>query len=237
MIYLFHGENQPALRDALLELKKGYEEAVFWEKDLPVAHLPDGQGKGGFAELSMYLASPTLFSQKSLPAGRRELVIIEEPPLAELSKLMELIKAGDKDVALIFAEKIPPEKLPHDRQLKILYFREEVPKNAFPFLDALVAKDRKKAFAQAHRLIKSGEDVHFLLTMVVWQMRNLAKVKGKVKKGFHPYVLEKLQRLERNFTEEELACAFSLLLKEDLNIKKGKGDAVTFDLLIRKLTS
>ena len=216
MIYLFHGENQPALRDALLELKKGYDEAVFWEKE------PE--------ELSSYLLSPSFFA-------KRELVIIEDPDLSDLTKLVGLIKKGGKDVALTFSDKVPRGKLPKDEGLKIRYFREEIPKNVFPFLDALAAKDKKSAFAQAHRLLRAGEDSHFLLTMVVWQMRNLAKVKGKATKGLHPYVLGKLKRLERNFTEAELSHAFSLLLKEDLATKKGKANSTTFDFLIEKLVS
>ena len=222
MIYLFHGENQQALRDALLELKKGYDEAVFWEKELE--------------ELPIYLVSPTLFAQEGLPAGRRELVIVEDPDLGGLTGLVGLIKKGGKDVALTFSDKVPRGKFPKDGGLKILYFREEIPKSVFPFLDALAAKDKKSAFAQAHRLLRAGEDSHFLLTMVVWQMRNLAKVKGKATKGLHPYVLGKLKRLERNFTEAELSHAFSLLLREDLATKKGKADSTTFDFLIEKLT-
>lgn len=222
-IYIFHGENQPALRDALLELKKRYDEAVFWEKD------PE--------ELSMYLASPTLLSQKGLPADRRELVIIEDPSLTELPNLMELIKTGGKDVALVFSDKIPLGVLPKDTKVRTIYFREEIPKNVFPFLDALAAKDRKKAFVQAHRLLRAGEDIHFLLTMIVWQMRSLAMVKGKATKGLHPYVLGKLRRLEGNFTEGELSEAFSLLLKEELNLKKGRANSVTLDFLIEKLVA
>jgi len=216
MIYLFHGENQPALRDALLELKKGYDEAIFWERE------PE--------ELGSYLLSPSFFAKK-------ELVIVEDPDLGGLTGLVGLIKKGGKDVVLTFSDKVPRGKLPKDEGLKIRYFREEIPKNVFPFLDALAAKDKKSAFAQAHRLLRAGEDSHFLLTMVVWQMRNLAKVKGKATKGLHPYVLGKLKRLERNFTEAELSHAFSLLLKEDLATKKGKANSTTFDFLIEKLVS
>jgi len=216
MIYLFHGGNQPALRDALLELKKRYDEAVFWENELE--------------ELGFYLLSPSLFA-------RKELVIIEDPQLTELNKLIKLFKKGGKDAALAFSDKIPAAKLPKDKGVKILYFREEIPTTIFPFLDALAAKDRTKAFTQAHRLFQAGEDPHFLLTMIIWQMRNLAKVKGGVARGLHPYVLEKLRKLERNFTEAELSRAFSLLLKEDLNTKRGKADSVTFDFLVEKLVS
>ncbi len=216
MIYIFHGENQPALRDALLELKKGYDEAVFWEREL--------------SDLESYLLSPSFFSKK-------ELIIIEYPDPSELPNLIRSIKKGKKDAALIFQDKLPVKKIPKDRVVEVRYFRTEVPKNVFPFLDALITKDKKKALAQAHRLIREGEDPHFLLAMLVWQLRSLTKVKGGVTKGLHPYVLGKLKRLEKSFSEEELSQAFSLLLKEDLNTKRGKADSITFDFLIEKLTS
>lgn len=215
MIYLLHGENQPALRDALLELKKKYEEAVFWEKEV--------------AELLSYLLSPSLFAE-------RELVIIEDCDPSELSDLIGMAGRGAKDIAFVFSEKIPPAKLPRNAGMKILYFREEIPKNVFSFLDALAAKDKKKAFAQAHRLLRAGEDSLFLLAMIVWEMRNLAKVKGKATRGIHPYVLAKLKRLEKNFSEEELSRAFSLLLEEDLKAKRGRTHSATLDFLIEKIT-
>lgn len=222
MIYLLHGENQPALRDALLELKKKYDEAIFWEKEVE--------------ELPIYLASPTFFAQKGLPVGRRELVIIEDADPSGLPDLIEVAKRGEKDIALVFSEKIPPAGIPRNGGIKILYFREEIPKNVFPFLDALAAKDKKKAFAQVHRLLQAGEDVHFLLSMIIWQMRSIAKVKGKVTRGIHPYVLGKLRRLEKNFSEEELSRAFSLLLEEDLKAKRGRTHSATLDFLIEKIT-
>lgn len=221
MIFLFHGENQPALRDALLELKKGYRDATFWEKAID--------------ELEVYLVSPTLFSVGSSSAEKQELLIIEDPELGYLNKLVGLVKRGSKDVAIVFCDKVPSGKLPRGEGLQIRYFREEIPQNIFPFLDALAMKDRKKAFTEAHRLLREGEDLHFLLAMVVWQLRNLARVKGGAPGHLHPYVLRKLRRLEKNFESDELSRAFSLLLKEDLAIKKGKANSATFDFLIDKL--
>ncbi len=230
-IYLFHGENQPALRDALLELKKSYRETTFWEKD-PFA------GKAEAGELALYLASPTFFGVGDSSEGRRgELVVIEDLKLDYLDELISLARKGSKDILIAFADKIPIKKLPKGGGLRIRYFREEIPQNIFPFLDALGAKDRRKAFAEAHRLLREGEDVHFLLTMIFWQMRNLAQVKGGAVRGLHPYVLGKLRRLEKNFGEEDLSRIFSLLLKEDLAAKKGRTTGATFDFLIERLTS
>jgi DNA polymerase III delta subunit len=217
-IYLFHGENQPALRDALLELRKSYGETIFWEKD--------------YEELPVYLASPT-FSFAG-PASQ-ELIIIEDPELSRLPELVGLAAKGSKDVVFAFSDKIAVKKLPAEAAIR--YFREEIPKNVFPFLDALVAKDKKKAFTEAHRLLSGGKDVHSLLLMIVWQLRTLVRVKDGAAAGLHPYALKKLSRVSGNFDGKELSQAFSLLLKEDLALKKGKANAVTFDFLIEKLIS
>jgi len=221
MIYLFHGENQPALRDALLELKKEYREAVFWEKEI--------------SELAVYLASPTLFAGDGSPGGKEELIIIEDPESNRLSELVALVEGGSKDVAIVFSDKLPQKKLPRGGGLRIRYFRQEIPQNVFPFLDALAARDEKKAFAEAHRLIKNGGDFHSLLAMIIWQMRNLVLVKGGAAGGLHPYVFGKLKRMQRNFREDELSRIFSSLLKEDLAAKRGRADAVTLDFLIARL--
>jgi DNA polymerase III delta subunit len=215
MIYLFHGENQPALREALLELKGSYDNAFFWEGELD--------------ELRASLLSPSLLCKK-------ELVVIESPQTTDLKKIIVSAEGGAKDLALVFADKVPVGKLPKGKDVQTFYFRSDIPKNVFPFLDALLAKDRKRAFTTAHQLLRGGEDVHFLLTMIVWQLRSLARVKGKETKGIHPYALSKLKRLEENFTEEEISQAFSLLLKEDLKIKKGRSHSAALDFLIDKLT-
>lgn len=215
MIFLFHGENQPALRDALLALRAGYDEAVFWERELD--------------ELGSYLLSPSLLAKK-------ELVIIEDPELDKIAGLIDAAKKGGKDVALIFSEGIPAKKLPPDKEIKVRCFREEIPKNAFPFLDALVAKDKEGAFVQAHRLFREGTDPHFLLAMIIWQMKTLARVKGGSTKGIHPYVVGKLKGAAKNFSEDDLSRIFSLLLKEDLATKRGKANSATLDFLIEKLT-
>jgi DNA polymerase III delta subunit len=215
MIFLFHGENQPALRDALLALREGYDEAVFWERELD--------------ELGSYLLSPSLLA-------KRELVIVEDPELDKTAGLIDAAKKGRKDVALIFPGDIPAKKLPQNKEIKVRCFREEIPKNAFPFLGALAAKDKEGAFVQAHRLFQEGMDPHFLLAMIVWQMKTLARVKGGSTRGIHPYVVGKLKGVVKNFSEEDLSRAFSLLLKEDLATKKGKADSATLDFLIEKLT-
>jgi DNA polymerase III delta subunit len=216
MIYFFHGENQPALRDALGALKKEYDESVFWTGELE--------------DVGSYLRAPSFFA-------KNELVIIEIPKGSVSKKLLDVLAEADKDVALVFPDKLSARQVPKASEaIQVRQFRREIPKNVFPLLDALAAKKKKLALSHAQRLLKDGKDPQFILAMIIWQMRSLAKVKGKVTKGLHPYVLRKLKRAAESFSEQELALIFSLLLKEDSSSKRGKANSATLGFLIDRLT-
>ncbi|MEX0888064.1 MAG: hypothetical protein WDZ67_01670, partial [Patescibacteria group bacterium] len=68
MIFVFQGEDQPALRESLLNLKRKYPSASFWE--------------GNPEELSPRLGALSFFRDRS----QRHLVVWENPPLKELTK-------------------------------------------------------------------------------------------------------------------------------------------------------
>lgn len=215
MIFVFHGENQTASRGELLKLKENYGESRFWEEDL--------------TDLLSYLFSPSLF-------GKKELVILEDPNLKKLSKWDEIkARGGDKDVVLLFSRQLKPAELNKFGGAQIRIFREEIPKNVFPLLDAIAAREKKRAFQEARKLLKEGHDIDYLLRMLTWQLRGLARVKGEAFKGMNPYVVRKLKRFEKKWSGEDLCQAFSDLLSEDLRRKKGK--KTPFDFLIDKLTS
>ena len=216
MIFLFHGDNQSRLREEFLRIKKNYDETHFWEGEL--------------SALPTYLLSPRLF-------GRRELVALEDPDLKELEKLLENRRVEEfaKDVILIFERRLPPRELNRLKGIRVSTFWEEVPKNVFPHLDALLAREKKKAFLESHRLLKGGSDFTYLLNMMGWQFRNLAQVKAGAVGRISPFVVRKLRRFERNWSGEDLRRAFTLLLREDRRQKKGR--KLPFDFLINRLTS
>jgi len=214
VIFVFHGEDQPSLREAFLKLKRNYGEGRFWTKPI--------------SELSAFLRTSSLF-------GKKEIVAIEDPDLRGLTK--ETISAwvgGGKDVALLFSRRLMPFELERFGKAQVLGFAPKIPKNVFPFLDALVARESAKALKEAHRLLREGNDLDYILNMITWQLRTLARVKSGSVKGMKAYTVDKLRGVAPKWSEADLREAFSGLLDEDLRRKKGK--KVPLDFLISRLT-
>lgn len=214
MIWVFHGDDQPKLREAFLKLKSNYKEVRFWEQDLDA--------------LPAYLSAPTLF-------GEKELIVIENPNLGEIGERGELTERGEgKDIIFLFSQRLRQDALLKFKGAKVTTFWEEAPTNIFPLLDAILAREKKKALLEAHRLLKEGTDLDFILKMIGWQLRNLAKVAGGAGGSLAPYLRKKVGSFARNWSVKDLKKAFALLLESDLKIKKGK--KTPLDFLINKLT-
>lgn len=224
MIFVFHGDNQPALREGFLQLRKKYDACRFWPEDL--------------VGLYVYLSSPSLFE-------KRELVVLEGLQLGEaVSFLKEFRRRGftgsvaqdssqAKDVIILFSRQFNKAELKKLGSVQVRNFRDEIPKNIFPLLDALLARKKKQSLLKARRLLREGYDVDYLLKMFAWQLRNLVRVKSGSIKGINPYVVKKLKRFEQSWGSEDLRRAFSLILQEDLRQKKGK--KAPLDFLINDL--
>lgn len=218
MIFVFHGEDQPALRENLLKFKRQYSSASFWEGDDP-------------KELSQRLISSSFFEKPD----QHQLVIWEDPAGKELPKdrLSEWAK-GVQDLALVFPRRLSPGDLEKFSGARIFFFAPQIPKSVFPLLDAIVARNRKSALLRARRLLREGNDLDFILKMIVWQLRLLVRVKGKAVRGINPYVVQKLQKYASSWNSEELRRSLSAVLEEDLRRKQGKKRPL--DLLISRLT-
>lgn len=214
MIWVFHGDNQPKLREAFLKLKSNYKEVRFWEQDLDA--------------LPAYLSAPTLF-------GGKELIVIENPNLGEIGERGELTERGEgKDIIFLFSQRLRQDALLKFKNARVTTFWEEAPTNIFPLLDAILAREKNKALLEAHRLLKEGTDLDFILKMIGWQLRNLAKVAGGAGDSLAPYLRKKVGSFARNWSVKDLKKAFALLLESDLKLKRGK--KTPLDFLINKLT-
>lgn len=214
MIFVFHGEDQSSLREEFRRLKKNYAECKFWISSL--------------SNLSAYLRSPSIF-------GKNEIVAIEDPDLGDLKKeLLREWERGGKDVVVLFSRRLTSFELERFGKAQIREFSPKIPRNVFPFLDALVARKKAEALAEAHRLLREGSDLDYLLNMIVWQLRNLVRVKSGSIKGMKSYSIDKLRRFSSQWSEADLQRAFSELLKEDQRRKKGT--KTPLDFLINRLT-
>jgi DNA polymerase III delta subunit len=217
MIYLFHGDDVGASRQALLDLRKNYPAdavSVFEAQDL------DSD------ELLRVLDTPAMFSEKRL-------IILEGKPPQSVVNNPQLSVSGSATLAFWVREPLKASdkllKWVRERDGEIRQFRERVPQHVFGFLDALGYKKRQKAFLELHRLLERGESPVYLLTMIVWQIRNLIRAKlslAQRPKGINPYVLRKAQSQSKNFGEEELVLIFKNLLAAEKMLKTTSKDPV-----------
>lgn len=108
----------------------------------------------------------------------------------------------------------------------------------FAVIDAIAKKDKKSALKILNEHIESGESEIYLLTMIVYQFRNLLRVKslaeGKTspdsiakKTGIHPFVVKKSLSAARLFSLDELKNIYRKLFDIDLKIKTGETEPQT----------
>lgn len=114
---------------------------------------------------------------------------------------------------------------------------KDVETNIFNFIDALANKDKARAFSLLYKEIASGRDPYYILSMIVYQFRNLLAVKDlssrslapsllAKKAQLHPFVLRKTLQSAKRFTDEELSQRFNKLLTIDTGAKLGRLDLV-----------
>jgi DNA polymerase-3 subunit delta len=107
--------------------------------------------------------------------------------------------------------------------------------NIFELVDAIADKNQRRALRVLYSHLESGADPYYIFSMIVYQFRNLLKVKELVKNalpytsivkktGLHPYVVKKTFEQCKRFDLEELKRLFNQLARLDIETKSGKID-------------
>ena len=142
--------------------------------------------------------------------------------------------------------------LNYDKLIKLenieLLVKPEIDLKIFNLIDAMGYKNKNKALKLFKQYLEKGENENYVLSMFIYQIRNLIKVKTYEfrrelsanlhanKLGMHPYVFQKSRDQAKNFSFEELKKIYHRLLAIDLDIKTGKTDATTaLELFLAKL--
>lgn len=121
------------------------------------------------------------------------------------------------------------------RDVKLLV-DPQIDLSIFETIDALARGVRAQALELIWKHLSKGSDPLYLFSMILWQFRNLIKVKSGSAIGLHPFVIKKSTFLARRFTEEKLKSIYEYLLDMDLAIKTGRiNPRIALDLLVMEI--
>lgn len=120
-----------------------------------------------------------------------------------------------------------------------LLVTSQVESDIFKMIDAIGNKNLKVALRENQKLLQNGQNELYILSMIVYQYRNLLIVKDSIERrervAMHPYVYQKTLAQARNFSFEDLKKDYQTLLNFDIAIKTGKMDSRTaLTLLLSK---
>jgi DNA polymerase-3 subunit delta len=119
--------------------------------------------------------------------------------------------------------------------------------NIFATIDALAARNKNLAYKLMHQHLAQGENEIYILTMFVYQFRNLLQIKSLIDGGLssdmlakktdlHPFVIKKSWGMLKNFNLDVLKKIYERLLSLDIAIKRGRIEPQTaLDLIVGEI--
>jgi len=129
-----------------------------------------------------------------------------------------------------------------------LQVRANFEPNIFDFIESLSKKDAKKAYSLKTQFIDLGESENYLLSMIVYQYRNMIKI-AELKDArksmpeiakeakVHPFVVRKTFSILNNYSLKDLFKIYQLLYETDLGIKSGELEpSVALDRVLARLS-
>ncbi len=125
-----------------------------------------------------------------------------------------------------------------------LLVKSKVDMNIFNLIDSISSKNKNKSILLLNKQIEEGLNENYILTMFVYQFRNLIKIKSLLDQGLagqqivlqtkmHPYVVQKSIQQCQKFDTQTLRNIYKKLFDADLAMKTGKIDArLILDLIV-----
>ena len=113
--------------------------------------------------------------------------------------------------------------------------RPESSAGIFDFIDAIGVKNQKKAVSLLDKLIGAGENELYILSMIVYQLRNMIIISsysnrrisaGEIAKAtkIHPFVVQKTIGVLRKYDKRKLISDYIKIGEADFMIKTGQID-------------
>ena len=192
-LVLLHGPAIEASRKKLLEIKQKFntDDVVTFEKGADTKDILDN------------LVSTALFSSNRL-------VILENSP-EDFTFYTQ--NPNPLTLVLWFDHEIDPKNW---KDAEVLFFPEAKEVSVFPFLDYLGSRD-SKAFLEMDKLKKAGFESQYIITMILYLLRNLMATP----KGAKDFVKNKNAKMRKNFSADELVNLYQFVLNTDFKIKSG----------------
>lgn len=119
--------------------------------------------------------------------------------------------------------------------------------NVFSLIDAIMSRNRKKAINLYQELLKNGEDINKILSLLCDQFRMIYNGKILLKEynnnykevaevlGIHPYRFQKSIDGSYNYSNSDILKYLSLLDDIEIGIKSGKSTISAFEVFIYSL--
>ena len=148
---------------------------------------------------------------------------------------------------ILFSKSRGNEKISEQDVLDLVELTDN--SNVFQFIESLSTKNSKKASEHLYNLIKSGENEIKVLSMVVYQYRNLIILKDYLEAGekptglaskakMHPFVVQKTLPVLKNYSAKDLSRIYSFLQNIDMQIKVGEIEpTLALNMVVAKLTN
>ncbi|MFA6183876.1 MAG: DNA polymerase III subunit delta [Parcubacteria group bacterium] len=223
---------------------------IFWEEKKPKKNdkmfkwLLDNSKKEEFsklndAQLRKWIEHKFLSLDLEIPLN-----IIEKLIVNKSDNLFFLDNEITKITNFINGDKIGVEL---DTMIELL-INSKAEANIFKTIEFISSGNKKQALEMLHKQLDQGDDPFYILSMYIYQFRNLLKIGefyfygktnhqeiAKIVK-LHPFVVQKGMEQLRGFTQLQLRNIYKDLEKVDRNAKKGKQDIkLGLDLMIAKL--
>jgi DNA polymerase-3 subunit delta len=122
----------------------------------------------------------------------------------------------------------------------------ELNSNIFNFVESLASQNLKGTFLALDKLLQAGQNENYILTMIVWQYRQLIIVRSLLDKGqatagsagINPYVFGKVLAIAKKYTLDRLKSIYKRIEEADCSMKTGEMEAKpALELVAAKILS
>lgn len=215
------------------------------ETTVAVFYDPEVDQRTSYFKTLSKRAQTVKFEALSVPKLQQWIVRIAREAGAEIerpaiSRLLEL--AGEDQWRLSHeVAKLAAYRSPITVETVAVLVEEVHTETVFSLVEAMTAGKPEVALPLYRQLRSNGQNEMYLLTMTIWQLRNLllAKTAGRMSAGelakaagMSPYVAGKMLSKRHLFHEGALKSAFVAAIDTDYQIKSGVGRA---DVLVEQL--